>query len=150
MTNTMSSVSVLQLPREACKHDGRHIHTQISGYLSPLSSNHVRHEKRCPLIIKAEPGQRIAFTLYDFALKNDTSPKFSTEQYCQQYLVIREPYVGSDVTICSGDERERPEVYISRTHEVAVELAAKTEQASFLIKYEGINNASHNLGKMTT
>ncbi|KAK2156227.1 hypothetical protein LSH36_218g01009 [Paralvinella palmiformis] len=129
---------VLQLPREACKHDGRHIQSQRVGFLSPLSSKHVRHEKRCPLVIKAEPGQRISFTLYDFAFRNETGPRFSTEQYCQQYFVIREPFVGSDVTICSGDERERPQVYISRTHEVAVELSAKSDQPTFIIKYEVI------------
>ncbi len=128
---------VIRASPEECRKHGKHVIKRPSGYLSQLSANHARHEKHCPLVIRASPGQRINFTLLDFALRNSSvSHSHGAMQFCQQYAIIREPGLSSSVTLCSEDVRQK-EAYISRTHEVEVLELARGDGASFMLKYQG-------------
>lgn len=111
----------------------------------------------CPLEFNVHPGQRINFTLLDFALGNRTaaaahetglggvlgtgsllSHADPEQKSCVRYAVIEEPISGSIFTVCGGETTGRREkfVFSTRSNFVLVRMTS-SPHARFLLKFEG-------------
>ena len=95
---------------------------------------------------QGEPGQRINFTLMDFALfVRNTSKSSPFVSHCHVYAILKElggndGSSGRSVTICGGKQRI-DQVYMSTTHKVEVRVLGRNR--NFIVNYTG--NYSANL-----
>ena len=90
----------------------------------------------CPWMIQGRSGQRINFTIYDFARKDLRVS--GVQGVCRVYAVVRETGRSRGDTICSGNSRI-VHAYTSTTHAVEVRILGKKDADNpeyFLLKYE--------------
>jgi len=104
----------------------------------------------CPWIITVQHGQRINLTLVDFAVTGGTAGSGGRggggggSHVCTMYAVVREMYddVGSDITVCGGEERKERAVYFSEKNSLVVQVKKSNLLSSeipfFLLKYDGM------------
>lgn len=96
-----------------------------------------------PWLIKAQSGQTIRFTLFNYALSlewiNGTIAVPQKEKHCHVYVILKER-TGQDMgaTICGGKTRQEV-VHETSTNEVEVrmQLGGTSRKRYFLLKYEG-------------
>ena len=86
----------------------------------------------CPWMIQGQPGQRINFTLLDFA----TVPEGG--EICHAYAILREKQPTRSITICGGTQRQK-NVYTSISHQVEIRILrsqSNNKGRYFVIKYQ--------------
>ncbi len=112
-----------------------------NGYISSL----VTRESNCgsmksPWLIQTQPGQKINFTLYDFALHSRQSGgQGNGNTVCLVYANIREEEPsGHSETVCGGRSRVSS-TWISSANRVEVRVVGSRPEndGHFLIKYDG-------------
>jgi hypothetical protein len=95
----------------------------------------------CPWMIQGRYGQKINFTIYDFArkdLRDHILPSAGNVGICRVYAVVRETGKARGDTICSGSSRIT-HAYTSTTHAVEVRILGKKDVDNpeyFLLKYD--------------
>lgn len=126
-----------------CQRSTHALLTDTSGYIG----SSVTEETGCgttetPWKVRAEPGQRLNFTLFDFAIANNS---FNGEgnlgrgfAHCHVYVILKESEAGRSVTTCGGQERIK-QIYTSTSNAVEIRVLTGVSSKSryFVIKYEG-------------
>ena len=131
-----------------------------SGHLANIVTESTgRGSPACPWRIRAEKGQRINLTLYDFTAAadqrrldtgggvggphvpggGDGEDPGAGGRYCQVYAIIKEASNERETAVCGGSQRERA-VYTSTGEAVDVRitgLSTPDQQVYFVLKYEG-------------
>ncbi len=112
-------------------------HTSISKWLGGRNPSNI---KKNPFSFQGEPGQRINFTLQDFAIfaRNQTKTVASIV-HCHVYVIFKEvggrdEISGRSVTVCGGKQRTQ-HVYTSSSHEVEVRILGRNR--NFIVNYTG-------------
>lgn len=98
----------------------------------------------CPWIIKAKPGQRINFTLYDFAFsRRKHLERSSGMEVCSHvFATIKETDILASKKLCGGIQRTT-HAYTSVTNSAEVRIFSEGREANeeyFLLQYEGKSN----------
>ena len=114
--------------------------TDTSGYIGSV----VTEESGCgttetPWKVHAKPGQRINFTLLDFATANNTGGELGRgASHCHVYVILKESAAGRSVTVCGGQERDK-QIFTSTSNSVEVRVltGASSKSRFFLLRYEG-------------
>lgn len=63
---------------------------------------------------------------------------------CHVYAIIKEEQIGSTMTLCAGEARQKT-VYMTSTNKVQIRIVTKTKKkddeptATFVIRYQGMN-----------
>ena len=94
---------------------------------------------RCPWVIRAQGGQRVNITLYDFST---ATGRQSDTGICLVYAIIREQQSQTEVTVCRGSQRVR-NIYTSDTSSMEVILNTdgnNNPDGQFMLKFEGVYN----------
>ena len=113
---------------------------QEHGYFFSTILRYFRPQ-RCPFRIRAQPGQRIRFDIYDFTMTDNYLRGVQTniEENCPVVTLFTENGESTMKSLCDGRTRER-HVYTSSGHTVDVELILRQSidtSTLFLIKYKG-------------
>ena len=119
-----------------CRASEPHILSAPSGLLSSVLTEETGlGSADCPWMIKAQPGQRINITLFDFATTQLNG------EVCHAYAILRETDPTRSITVCGSTMRER-NVYtsVSDTVDVRVLRSPTNSKMSkgkyFLLKYD--------------
>lgn len=111
------------------------------GYISNVPSVEVPPEPtRCSWNVRAQRGQRINITLYDFSV---AIGRQTDNGVCLVYAIIREEETQTEVTICRGSQRVR-NVFTSETPNMEILIITDASsnyntdsEGQFMLKYEG-------------
>lgn len=117
-----------------------------AGYIA----NVVTEETGCggdtsPWYIEAKQGQRINFTLYDFALPGTDGVDGHLQQQqrgtniCYLYALITELSSGHKINVCGNSGARRRHVYVTVSHAVEVRVVRKQDlqqKGYFALRYE--------------
>ena len=111
-----------------------------SGYIA----NVVTEETGCgaeatPWYIEAKRGQRINFTLYDYALPADGSVSQPGTTICYLYALITEPTNGHKINVCGNNGQRTRQVYVTVSHTAEVRVVRKQDlqqKGYFVLEYE--------------
>ena len=108
--------------RARCHHFQTSTLVGTSGFIASI----VAEETGCgsadaPWVIKAQQGQRINITLYDFALSSNQTTSQDPSSVCRVYATLRELSSTRSVTVCGGKQRVR-HVYTSATEQVQLRI----------------------------
>ena len=98
-----------------------------SGYISNADNGH--GSTNCPVLITAQPGQIINFTVID------TDPEPALDN-CQPVGSIKDIINKQETTICKSKKREQ-HVYLSSGPQVQITLDEAVAGHDFLLHYEG-------------
>ena len=91
---------------------------------------------RAPWVVRAQPGQRINVTLFDFGATASTKNNVSFGHVTADvYALLRETPADRTVTVCAGLRRER-NVYLSHGHVLQFRVASNTA-SRFLLHFQG-------------
>ena len=119
--------------------------SQTNGFLSnAITEETGLGSSNCPWLVKAEQGQQISISLWDFAVWSSDKGSISQQSpdksgLCHIYAYVEEYGTGSSVTLCGGATRESV-VYTSETNAIVVKVPnprLSNPPAYFLLKYEG-------------
>ncbi|KAI0237453.1 hypothetical protein LSAT2_012020 [Lamellibrachia satsuma] len=101
--------------------------SQTNGFLSNAITEEIGlGSSNCPWLLKAEEGQQISISLWDFAVWSSDTGSISQQSpeksgLCHIYAYVEEYGTGSSVTLCGGATRESV-VYTSETNAIVVKL----------------------------
>ena len=138
--NSYFPLTVITRTATECRRSPQASLVPPSGYIGSL----VTTESGCgttetPWRVRAQPGQRINFTLLDFATVNASLTEGGRgASHCHVYVILKESRAGRSVTVCGGQGREKA-IFTSTSHDVEVRVltGASANARYFLLKYDG-------------